>query len=1274
MENEFKPVELEDFQGISKEVEDLLAPTSPEIEAEEGEQVDAASEPSSVPATKEEKGGLELFAKEAGAALVGGGADAIESVGGFAELTGDTFKTGFNKLFGRPVDQTQNPFSDQYMANDAGWLDIPDQYVPENETGLGKLARGLAEFGFLTVATGGIGGATLGGARLGARAAVTAGKLAGGGAKGLRTIQFVKKGTKLGSIATEGAIADLVSSSSESENLANLVEEHTPWMSSWVTEALANDPEDNPWLSRIKTVATGAGVNVVGHFIAEFAQASWRAHKAVKEGADPDAVNLAENAVMEKNMAKQLELDLGESDELAKDRIAQGKGLLGDEGDVVRQSDPYVNPNDYDNIEKAGAQGLEPDAVRKNLKESVKSTDDASYTDVLTESSLEKIARGDKSIREFVIKTAKTITQEAFQAVDNTLDYKEIQKLILRQTANLTSMIDDGGDIAKNFQEYFLKNDKNARVYLDDGQEIITASPAQKAALQLTINTLTKRAQGIANGTLFIADNLPVERQFEMTMDALKVALIEHKKMGYMWGLDGRYQQIGAIPKLVKNRTRQGIAEVEKNVGEHIEALKKLAKQGRADEIRDLQEMIALSGGKVRTMEQLIDYLGKRIRGGRMDGVQIKGRFRQELQGMFYNSILSAPKTAVKATFGTNMIGILRPFQQYAGAALKADKKEMAIAAAQIDAIGKAFAEGFQMWKYNWDLGVHNKNMSYEGKFDLESDLGEWQALRPYYEKYGSEADKRAYAWMDRVVSMNVSPWFKYSQNAMGAGDALARTIIGRFAMRSRAARAALDNGVDPADVTKYARETEEQFRKQIFKKDANDRFVVSDKAARLAGDEAAMTTALEENFKGFELISNIPLMKAFFPFVRTGFNSLQLTFEHTPLIRFRDKYKDIMEGTSLEKYGLTEKTLPEAQALMRGREAMGTSIMGMAAIAALAGNLTGDYPYNEDDRKAWQAAKIQPYSYRVKVGNKDVYISYASLEPFNTLFSTMANVVTNADLLGEEVVDNWVEKLSFMTAAVLVDKSMLSGVEDLASLMDSSTTEDRLLRTGARYARSHLPFQGLLGQLGDIMDANRKEADTFLETFAQRDALMKSALSPRYDILAKDRKGEPLKYNASSPLARIFNAFSPIAFVDAEDDPVKKTLVDMRFNMPDVMRQYKGEPLSAFERSELQRFMAKGDLRRRLEKVFNSPGFKKGLDAYRDKGFTNARGTKLYDQQFYIMVRKEFERAKDEAMVQVLKENPDLKQRVDTRRVQQRLGKGGSYEKLNEWTNRVVL
>ena len=51
-----------------------------------------------------------------------------------------------------------------------------------------------------------------------------------------------------------------------------------------------------------------------------------------------------------------------------------------------------------------------------------------------------------------------------------------------------------------------------------------------------------------------------------------------------------------------------------------------------------------------------------------------------------------------------------------------------------------------------------------------------------------------------------------------------------------------------------------------------------------MAGDEAAMTRKLEGNLGGLEAFSDNPFLRAFFPFVRTGFNALEVAFEHTPL------------------------------------------------------------------------------------------------------------------------------------------------------------------------------------------------------------------------------------------------------------------------------------------------------------------------------------------------------------------------------------------------------
>ena len=76
------------------------------------ENIETTPDGPGIPPQEEQKEGVNLL--EEASAVVGGGAiDAVESVGGFAELTGDTLKTGLGQLFGQDVDATQNPFESE---------------------------------------------------------------------------------------------------------------------------------------------------------------------------------------------------------------------------------------------------------------------------------------------------------------------------------------------------------------------------------------------------------------------------------------------------------------------------------------------------------------------------------------------------------------------------------------------------------------------------------------------------------------------------------------------------------------------------------------------------------------------------------------------------------------------------------------------------------------------------------------------------------------------------------------------------------------------------------------------------------------------------------------------------------------------------------------------------------------------------------------------------------------------------------------------------------
>ena len=1286
------------------------------------------------------------------ASAVGGGAvDAVESLGGFAELSGDTIKTGINALLGKELDPSQNPFDENYLHGDANWLNVPEEITDSNgnvlwedtqpKTAIGRFGRGLVEFGLLSWGTAGIGGAALGGARVGARG-IAAARSMGMGAKGSRYLKLINKGVKIGS---EGAIADLISSSSEHANIMNLAQDNIPWAVPIIGDMVAVKPEDNPWTARFKSIMAGAGLNYVGHAIGAVYKGFWEAGRAKMAGKSADEANIIGNEAAAKDFEDNMRADEDAHVEMALDSYQQGNGLsraepldeymrsylspeeydewatkrsstldedavrtneleaqgqargneVGDIWDEELQSnefrllddearglDPFVNDERFAQTERATYKA--PDnAVQKNIKESIESKkaggDGDSHTTLVSEKDVKAIVRGDTHVRNFDKALADEITDAAFKAVDNRLPWKDVKTTVLRQANDILDILEGGGDLGKAFKDSLTNpNNKEYRLYADGpGNEVITISPTQKAANVLVMKSLAKNIEDISTSALTLRPGATPQRQAEMIIDQLQVLLTENKKMGIMWGLDGKAQQQFVLSPTLERMKRNNLAVMSQQHEEYFGALRELVTQKRWDEVTDLMELHALSGGKVRTLHHIHEYLRSVLRGGRMDDVHIKGRVRKELQGTFFNSVLSSFATPIKAISGTNMLAVLRPMQAWIGAGIRGKNREMFMAASQMDNMSKAWAESLQMAKHNWDLGVQRKGQTYQGKFDFDQDLKEWKQLKEYYEKYGSTKEQLAYGALDKIVDINSSPWVRYSVNAMGAGDAAARTIIGRQYMRQKAAAAVWDSADDSLrwnnkdHLKELAVKGEEGFRDEIFKADKDGFYVVTNKGAMMAGDEAAMTRGLQENFKGFELISNIPGMKAFFPFVRTGFNYLDVTFQHTPLAVFRDKYHDIKKLATeanpnkalLHKYGIDPSNIEYELALMEGRMAMGTSVIGLATWAALSGRMTGDTPVDKKDRDLWKLNGIQPKSFILPNGT---YVSYAKTEIFNTLFSTTANVVGNSDLLGEKRTDEMMKKLTYMTAAVVVDQSMLAGVEDLARLMNPQTSEDLLLQSGSRYLRAHLPYQGLMGQIGDVLDANQKEANTLLELISKRDVMFKNVVPNKYDVLNKERTATPLRYGPEQPLHRLFNSMSPIAFTTPDGDPVKDALETIRFNLPETLSTYQGESLNSFEKSEMEKILAQSTLRQDLERVINHPAFKQTLDEYQRLNLKESDGYRLNDQIFYSAVRKVFSYHKKLAMSKLLSENPQLANRVQLKQAQKHMAKVGDYSQAD--------
>jgi len=74
---------------------------------------------------------------------------------------------------------------------------------------------------------------------------------------------------------------------------------------------------------------------------------------------------------------------------------------------------------------------------------------------------------------------------------------------------------------------------------------------------------------------------------------------------------------------------------------------------------------------------------------------------------------------------------------------------------------------------------------------------------------------------------------------------------------------------------------------------------------------------------------------------------------------------------------------------------------------------------------------------------------------------------------------------------------------------------------------------------------------------------------------------------------------------------------------------------------------------------------WREDFNTYKKNNLTISEGYPLYSQRFYQMVDDVFKDAKDEAMLNVLRNNPDLRDRIETRETKKALSQSGAYERI---------
>ena len=457
------------------------------------------------------------------------------------------------------------------------------------------------------------------------------------------------------------------------------------------------------------------------------------------------------------------------------------------------------------------------------------------------------------------------------------------------------------------------------------------------------------RDTGIAGREIAdIVDLGAVDGPAKQIVDTMLTALYQTKKARFVKSDSFRALGVG---KKRKAALEEVVTKDVADTRDQIQTILNIAKDDPNDDLLNaLFEAFSMMKD-IQSLDDFDNWAKKVLKGGRIDpnGPDRTGVLIRELEGVMTNSILSGPKTPVRAIMGTSTATLLRPLATALGYGLKApftgDIRGLRASLSTVNAMIEAIPESFEIFKNKlnsyWKGDIRNVKTRY-AEYTKGDD--NWEILRRWAEDSGraSAGDVAAFRLANMARSMNNSNMLTYSTKLMAATDDAFAYILGRAKMREKAMRRVLElqsNGIQTPKITKELMKAyEDDFYSQVFDSAGN----ITDEATSFAKKEVTLTQELTGFAKGLnDVFTATPLAKPFFLFARTGVNGLALTGKYTPGFNFLVKeFNDIAFANpndlgSVSKYGIfTAEELANARALQTGRLAMGSAVVFMAAQA----------------------------------------------------------------------------------------------------------------------------------------------------------------------------------------------------------------------------------------------------------------------------------------------------------------------------------------------------
>jgi hypothetical protein len=561
-------------------------------------------------------------------------------------------------------------------------------------------------------------------------------------------------------------------------------------------------------------------------------------------------------------------------------------------------------------------------------------------------------------------------------------------------------------------------------------------------------------------------------------------------------------------------------------------------------------------------------WMHQQIVGGKFKGQVKTGDLIHGLQKVMVQSILSGPKTPGRAILGTTINSYLNTMNEAFGATLRlpftndvvAFKSSIAKLKGQMELIPDAFSVFRKEWNAKFNADIADIQTRYTEAGTPGDDL--WEAKRIHTELRGTDGEKAAFYINNVTRDLTNNKLFSWVPRALAATDDTFRWLSAMARSKELAMRQVLEEaGEDWTKITPdMLTKAEDLHYKNFLDADGNLDFS-GDSWLDKTFKEVTLTSELKGTAaKLDDVFNSIPMIKPFYLFARTGINGLNFSYKNTPLLGALHKESIAIlrhtgdDFTELAEYGIKNANdLANARNLFAGRQATGAAVVTSMAGMYMAGQLTGNGPADRQLKQQWINAGWKPN--HLYIG--DFGFNYASLEPFNTILSSIADIGDNMELMGSEWAEKRLQAVGFVVGRGLTSKTYMSGLDQLMQVIQMKP--GALNKAGANILNNSIPLAGLRNEFGKWINPHMKELNgSMWDSIRNRNQLSEYAagenkLPEKSDLL----NGKPI--NNWNIIGRSFNAISPVQLDIRNDTPGRRLLLDSNYDLKSTTYAYGG-------------------------------------------------------------------------------------------------------------------